>query len=300
MRGIIDDILNAFRKNNNQVVQLLLIGVFLFFMKLFLLFASNLFPNPDVYQTFIQQNLILSTNFKVILTHPWTFITFPFTNSGFLDLLFNSLAIFWFGNLLTDFLGGRKTFIVYFLGAIFSSFFYFLVYFLMSSISKNVVMPSYLFGSNTGVYAILFASVALLPDYELSFFRIFIKLKYLALAFLLISFLNPNSGVLNLGGAIFGYLHVKFLRTGWNILSPFEQALDWMIKLGKPKNKMPFKSFSKTPVGDFQRKQHLVEAGYGPNQEEIDYLLDKISNNGYESLSKDEKHRLFIASQKKD
>ncbi len=300
MRGIIDDILNAFRKNNNQVIQLILIGVFLFFIKLFLQFASNLFSNPAVYQNFIQQNLVLSTNLKTLLTHPWTFITFPFTNSGFLDLLFNSLAIFWFGNLLTDFLGGRKTFIVYFLGGIFSSFFYFLVYFSLASISKNVVMPSYLFGSSSGVYAILFAAVALLPDYELSFFRIFIKLKYLALAFLLISFLNPNTGVLNLGGAIFGYLHVKFLRTGWNIISPFEQAVDWFIKLGKPKSKMPFKSFSKTPVGDFQRKQQLVEAGYSPNQEEIDYLLDKISNNGYESLSKDEKHRLFIASQKKD
>ena len=34
-----------------------------------------------------------------------------------------------------------------------------------------------------------------------------------------------------------------------------------------------------------------------PTQEEIDQILDKISQNGYESLNKEEKQKLFQASQ---
>ena len=34
-----------------------------------------------------------------------------------------------------------------------------------------------------------------------------------------------------------------------------------------------------------------------PLQDEIDHILDKISRSGYESLSKDEKQKLFRASQ---
>ena len=35
-----------------------------------------------------------------------------------------------------------------------------------------------------------------------------------------------------------------------------------------------------------------------PSQHEIDLILDKISRSGYESLSREEKQKLFRASQK--
>jgi membrane associated rhomboid family serine protease len=300
MKGIWNDLIFAFRKNNNQVVQLILACVFLFFFKFFTSGILSFFENSALYQSFLQENLILSTQLTTLLTHPWTLFFFPFTNLGFLSLLFNCLALYWFGNLLTDFLGGRKMFTIFFIGAIFSAVFYLSIHYFVLALSKNPVLPPYIYGASAGIYAVLFASVALLPDYELSFFRLFVKLKYLALAFLLISFLSPSHGILNFGGAAFGYLHVKFLRTGWNVTSPFESLIDWFGNLKKPKKKpSPFKSFSKTPAGEFQRKQ-IFEDNFYPNQEEVDHLLDKISINGYDSLTKDEKQRLFKASQKKD
>jgi len=39
-------------------------------------------------------------------------------------------------------------------------------------------------------------------------------------------------------------------------------------------------------------------AVHGISQKEIDDILDKISDGGYESLSKDEKEKLFKASKK--
>jgi hypothetical protein len=224
---------------------------------------------------------------------------FPFTNAGVLDVLFNGLALFWFGNILADFLGGRKTMIIYVTGAIFSIFFYMGVWSVLNLLNKNAVNPTLLYGASAGIYAIMFAAVALLPEYELMFFRFFIKLRILAIAFLVLSLLlNPHAGVLNLGAATFGYLQVKFLRTGLNITQPIENFFLWFSKMGQPKKKPVVKKYSS--VAEYSRGS-FMENDNIPNQEEVDYLLDKINKGGgYESLSKEEKNRLYKASQRKD
>ena len=47
--------------------------------------------------------------------------------------------------------------------------------------------------------------------------------------------------------------------------------------------------YSNTPAG---------VGGTYPDDDEVDEILDKISRSGYESLSKEEKQKLFKASQK--
>jgi membrane associated rhomboid family serine protease len=296
MRSIYNDILNAFRKSNNQPVQLILICCMLFFFGIISIFVTSFLPNAAFLKLFIIENTTQSTNLRVALTHPWTFFLFPFTNPGFLSLLFNCLSIFWFGNLLSDFLGSKKTILIFYFGSLFSAIFYFCVFLLVSTFSKNTVDTKIIYGCSSGIYAVLFATVALLPDYEIGLFgRIFIKLKYLALTFLLLSFVMPNIGLLNLGGAIYGYLSIKFLRGNFNIFAPIERVTSWF---SRPKKKTFQKTYSKTTVGEYHNEEfNSLETK--PGQEEIDFLLDKISTNGYESLSKDEKQRLYMASQSK-
>ena len=299
MKSVFSDISNAFKKNDNQVIQLILINIFVFLFLAVLKFGVNFFPNPDIYFEFIQKNFYVSTSYTDLWKHPWTILLFPFTNAGILDMLFNGLAMFWFGNILADFLGGRKTMILYITGAIFSIFFHLGVWAMLNMVSTNPINSTILFGASPGIYAIMFASVALLPEYEMMFFRFFIKLRYLAIAFLILSLLlNQHSGVLNLGAAAFGYLQVKFLRTGLNITQPIENFFLWFSRIGKPKKKPTLKKYSS--VAEFSRGQ-FVEESHIPDQEEIDYLLDKINKGGgYESLSKEEKNRLYRASQRKD
>lgn len=299
MTSIFDDISNAFRKSNNHSVQLILVCIMLFLGRIVIQFICNFFPNPEVSHAFVQNNLLLSTDWKVIITHPWTLLTYSFSSQGFLSLLFDMFAIFWFGNLLSDFLGGRKTLVTYFSGSIFSLILFFSINFILVKTGGNALGTGFLYGISPGIYSILFATVALLPNYELSFIRIFIKLKYIAIVFLFISFLSPIYGLLNLGGAVFGYLSIKFLKTGWNITEPFEMIITWVSNIGKPKMKVHKKSYSKSTVGAFNRNNDNTDTKF-PNQEEVDYLLDKISVNGYESLTKTEKERLFVASQNKD
>ncbi|OYU66654.1 MAG: hypothetical protein CFE22_08335 [Cytophagaceae bacterium BCCC1] len=299
MRSVFSDILNAFKKNNNQIIQLILINIFVFLFLALLNFSFRFFADPNIYHAFVQKNLYVNSSFLELIRRPWTLIAFPFTNSGILDVLFNGLALFWFGNILVDFLGGRKTMIIYITGAIFSVFFYMGVWSILHILNQNTGNPSILYGSSAGIYAVMFAAVALLPEYELMFFRFFIKLRILAIAFLILSLLlNPHAGVLNLGAATFGYLQVKFMRTGLNVTQPIENFFIWLSNLSKPKKKVVVKKYSS--VGEYSGGQFFDDNNI-PNQEEIDYLLDKINKGGgYESLSKEEKNRLYRASQRKD
>ncbi|MFN8432137.1 MAG: rhomboid family intramembrane serine protease [Spirosomataceae bacterium] len=302
MGGILDDLKNAFRKQNNQVVQMILIFSIVFILHWLLTFSFSLFPNPKIYSQFLNENFFLSTSLIAFIKHPWTLLIYPFTNANILDLIFNSLALFWFGHILTDFLGGRKVLLVFVSGAISGYILYSIAAFGLQFIRPFKPAP-YLFGASAGINAVLFAAIGLLPLYEMMFFRFFIKLKHIAIALLVISLLiDYRTGIIHLGAASFGYFYVKFLKTGLNFTQPFESLIMKMEKIGKQKpDKKTFRSYSKSPVGEYNRSQYFDEQSYYPDQEEIDYLLDKINKSGgYESLSKAEKDRLFRASQKKD
>lgn len=299
MRSVFSDILNAFRKNNNQIIQLVLINAFVFLSIALLKFSFRFFADPNFYVEFVQKNIYLNSSFLELIRRPWTLLMFPFTNATILDVLFNGLALFWFGSILVDFLGGRKTIIIYITGAIFSVFFYLGIWTVLNILNRNTANPSVLYGASAGIYAVMFAAVALLPEYELMFFRFFIKLRIIAIVFLVLSLLlNPHAGVLNLGAATFGYLQVKFLRTGLNITQPIENFFVWVSKLKQPQKKVIIKKYSS--VGEYSSR-HFFDDTNVPNQEEIDFLLDKINKGGgYESLTKEEKNRLYKASQRKD
>lgn len=299
MRSVFSDILNAFRKNNNQIIQLVLINTFVFLSLALLKFSFRFFADPNFYVEFVQKNIYLNSSFLELIRRPWTLLMFPFTNATILDVLFNGLALFWFGSILVDFLGGRKTIIIYITGAIFSVFFYLGIWTVLNILNRNTANPSILYGASAGIYAVMFAAVALLPEYELMFFRFFIKLRIIAIVFLVLSLLlNPHAGVLNLGAATFGYLQVKFLRTGLNITQPIENFFVWVSKLKQPQKKVIIKKYSS--VGEYSSR-HFFDDTNVPNQEEVDFLLDKINKGGgYESLTKEEKNRLYKASQRKD
>ena len=300
MSSIGDDIRQAFSRGNSSIIQLILVNLFvfagLFLIKLTLSVSAETKPIADG----LNENLWLSADVPGFLLHPWALLTYGFINSSILQLLFNSLALYWFGLLVQDFIGSRKLINIYFLGYIFAGVFYLLVYNLIRMTNATLSMSSLVTGSNSAVYAVMFATVTLIPDYEFYFFRRFyIKIKYIALAFLVFSFFNPTSGILNLGGAGLGYLYVKMLRLGIDLGSPVEAVLDWIRNFSNrkpPKRTYRSKKFSHSTVGK-QGNYHIKqEESYIPDQEEVDALLDKISVSGYDSLTKKEKERLFRAS----
>src|SRR5690606_34422045 len=110
------------------------------------------------------------------------------------------------------------------------------------------------------------------------------KLKYLALAFMALDILaiggfNAGGSIAHIGGALFGFVYIKRLQNGQ----------DWSRMLGRTRKKRKLRVVRNDVPPTHE--EPLV-----PNQEVIDRILDKISQSGYDSLTKAEKEALFKAS----
>ena len=111
-----------------------------------------------------------------------------------------------------------------------------------------------------------------------------VRIKYIALFYVLLSFFdvagsNAWGEIAHLGGAFIGYIFIKQLQNGVNIG-------EGIINLINLFNKKKRKKEGKKDVG-----QDLRKGSIEPSQDEVDKILDKISDSGYSSLTKKEKER---------
>jgi hypothetical protein len=111
------------------------------------------------------------------------------------------------------------------------------------------------------------------------------------LDFIDISKENAGGHIAHLGGALFGFIFIKQLDKGRDLSSWMNNFFDWLVGIfsGRPKLKV---SYSKPSYSGGKSLKKQAEK----NQEKLDAILDKISQSGYESLSKEEKEFLFKAS----
>jgi membrane associated rhomboid family serine protease len=296
--NIYSDIISALKNAKNQTSRLIWISILLFTLHFLVVICLSFFQNSSIYISNFNSNYFASSDLITFLHHFWTALYFPFTSNSILNFIFEMISLYWFGNIITDFIGARKTFTIFVFGAYFSLIYFFSIQAIFSLFTDQQFSKSTLFGVSPGIYALMFAVVALLPEYEIPIFRIFIKLKYIALALLIFSFNSKTAGILNLGGAIFGYLHIKMLRTGWDITFFFDYFLIKFFR--KERLKSPFITVSKSYAGDIKPNEKFEINENYLEENEIDHILDKISNSGYENLSKEEKQKLYNYSQQKD
>lgn len=300
MTSIGDDIRGVFGKGRSSSVKLIFINAFVFIGFSVLTFLLKQFENTNNLGTVIDQNLLLHASLIEFLTHPWTLLIFGFSNASILNLLVTGLMLFWFGNLVEEYIGRLKVYSVYITGYLFAGLFYVFTFGLIQYTNANLNLLTLVSGASAGVYALMFAAITLLPEYEFYLFRRFyVKVKYIALLLLVISFLSPSVGILNLGGAMLGYLYVKMLRVGVDLGAPVETIFGWFKSKSEPPRSFKKRSYSHSTVaGTRGFTASAAEQSYVPDQEEVDALLDKISKSGYNSLSKIEKERLHLASKK--
>jgi membrane associated rhomboid family serine protease len=307
--SFIEDIKNPFKKGNT-LVQLMLINAGVFLSLILLGFILSFLPQGATINKIITDNFELIAPVMQFIRKPWTLLTYCFTHYGFLHLLFNMLTLFWFGTLVQEFIGSRKLLNIYIIGGLASGLLYIAIYNLLALsaqpggiVTLNNINPNIL-GASAAVYAVMFAAVALMPEYEFYLFGIIlIKIKYLALFFLLLSFIIPSSGVSHLGGAVAGYSYIYLLRKGIDLGSPIEAISDWWNNfwVAKPQAKIPQRKYSESTVASKSNSGNTnLDPNYFPDQDEVDAILDKIGKSGYESLTKEEKQKLYRASQKKD
>ena len=235
----------------------------------------------------------------VLLKRPWTIFSYMFIHFDFLHILFNMLWLFWFGKIFLQYLDPRKLHAAYLLGGISGGALYILAYNLFPAFSENLGGAVAL-GASAAVLAIVMTISFYVPDYVLNLIFIGpVKLRYIALASIIIDILSIKSGnagghIAHLGGALFGIIFAGQLRRGKDLSRGFNRFLDGIASLFKPRPKIHVKY--KRPVQSETDMEY--NARKASEQRDIDRILDKISKNGYDALTKEEKNKLFSNSKK--
>ena len=224
---------------------------------------------------------------------PWTIVSYMFLHDDIFHILFNMLFLTWTGKLFSEYLGQQKLSATYFLGGIAGGLFYIIAYQIFPAFANH--NQAILIGASAGVLAVFFAAATLLPNYTTQLLFIGnIKLKFLAIVmFLLYAFSIPsgNAGghIAHIGGALFGFVSIKFLQSGTDITK-------WFSKL------FSFKSRSRKNMKVVYRSNENADEIYlnkqRMTQENLDRILDKINRSGFDSLTADEKEFLYKASGK--
>lgn len=215
-------------------------------------------------------------------TRFYTIITYMFFHEGFLHLLFNMLGLFWFGNIFMNFLKSRQFHFVYLAGGLVGALIYIAGLNLIPVFNGGLIGQTVI-GSSAAVMAIIVATATLVPNYSIVLLLFGeVKIKWVAIAYFLISFLglssaNAGGNLAHIGGALLGFIFIKSLQKGNDWSGIFERK----PKLKVVRNEQPT---PKKPVFN------------SVSQQEIDAILDKISSSGYDKLSATEKEKLFKAS----
>jgi membrane associated rhomboid family serine protease len=291
-----DEFKNAFQRPNHAHVQLIIINVVVFLALVVIYVFSTVSGNEAFFQLIYDQ-FSIPPKFTEFITKPWTIITYGFSHSlrDIFHILFNMLGLYWFGRVFNEYLGSDKLVATYILGALAGGVLYLIMFNTIPFFVSQSDFPG-MVGASAALFAIMVAAATLLPDY--TFYLLFfgsVKIKYIAFVYIVISFLgtvgsNAGGNIAHLGGALMGFIYIKQLQAGVNWGGWITATLDWIKGLfsSKPKVKVTYRK-TEAP-----RKEGLSKA----SQEEIDLILDKISDRGYESLTKEEKEKLFNASKK--
>lgn len=226
--------------------------------------------------------LALSSQWEVVIRRPWTLLTYMFLHDGFWHIMFNMLMLYFGGTMCCRYLGARRFGWIYFVGGLFGGILYLLVY---NAFPIGQLQISTLVGASAAVLAVFVATAAYIPNQEVQFWlvRTFsVKMKWVAIAFVIIDLLsipaaNAGGHIAHLGGALFGWLFVVFMRNG-----------NFLHKVKPKKRPTHKKESSSRPLSDDEYNRRRAE-----DQKRVDAILDKISKSGYENLSKAEKEFLF-------
>lgn len=266
-------------------------------------------------------HFFLASDFRI-----YQFLTYMFLHGGFAHLFFNMFALWMFGGVIERVWGSKKFLFYYIVCGLGAGFTQELVQYADYMIQD---IPSYQYvnaggiqmtteayinlwttiGASGAVYGILLAFGMIFPNERLFIipFPFPIKAKWLVVGYVAIELFSAMSGpgdgvahMAHLGGMLFGFLLIRY----------WQKHPDSSQRFGRNKGQEFFDNM-KRKFDERQKNQRMkakqtnhretdeeYNARQRQNQEEIDAILDKIRKSGYDSLTKEEKRKLFEQSHK--
>ena len=267
----------------------------------------------DPIEGFVWNYLALNPDLPGILLQPWQLVTYNFLHlssglGGLIHIGFNMLWLYWIGKEYEEMHGAERMFALYMIGGVGGG--------LLTVILHNLLPGLGLFsgvvhGASASVVGLLLAVGVLYPYKKIRLFLLGTwKLLYIVIGFLIIDFLfaltgSTSSISAHWGGALGGFLFARAERGGVDVTSWagffvgtrtrrkkkkktwVDRIEDWLTGADTD----PAEVESTAPSGARGRTSQAAE-------EEIDRILDKISEQGYDALSDEEKRILKEASQR--
>ncbi len=248
-------------------------------------FRTGIFNFPDW--------LAISSQPKAILYYPWTILTYAFFHQGFLHLFFNMMVLNFTSRLFLTFFNQKQFLGLYILSAIFSGIMFVLSFYILDKVSIMV-------GASGAIMALLVATTTYQPLMEIRLLLIGnVKLWHITAVILLLDLMqiqldNTGGHIAHLSGAFFGFLYIKLLQSGTDLSKIISRVIDFFYNLSSKKKSTPFKKVhvNKSKVSKPVSSKIVNK---DKTQQQIDEILDKISQSGYDSLTKEEKEFLFKA-----
>ncbi len=279
-------------KNGSAINRLIYVNVGVFFLCHLVALLLKLFNQPyDLVYSFVALPAYLPS----IITQPWSILSYMFLHENIWHIFFNMFTLYWFGKLFLMFFSEKQIVGLYLIGGFFGAAFYILSYNIFPYFQPKLE-GSILMGASASIMAIIVAAAMHSPNLEMRMLLIGnVKLKFIALFFVLMSYfsiMSSNAGgeIAHLGGALAGYIFIVSLRDGKDFTKWINWILDSIYNLFKPRK-------LKVKINKNQKNPKMTDAEFNMNKarnmQEIDRILDRIKTSGYESLSAEEKKRLF-------
>jgi membrane associated rhomboid family serine protease len=276
-------------KIGNVGVRLIFWNILLFAIPEVFFALVQLFQIDVNYLSFVS----LSTNWSDLAWKPWSILSYAFFHFGIIHLVFNMLMLHFTSRLFLTFFTQKQLFGIYLLSAIFSGLVFLLGYHyipILINVSTSVV------GASGAIMAILIATTTYQPfmDIRLALFGK-VKLWQITVLFLFLDLIqlpmnNTGGHIAHLSGAFFGYIYIKLLQNGTDL----SRIVDSILNLFSKQQSTPFKKVHVNPKKPAAKRESKIVIK-DKTQQQLDEILDKISQSGYDSLTAEEKEFLFKA-----
>ena len=258
--------------------------------------------------------------------HIYQFITYMFLHGGFTHILFNMFALWMFGSVIERVWGPKKFLFYYICCGVGAGFTQELVQYITYSM-EDIAAYQYVnaggvqmstdayinlwttIGASGAVYGILLAFGMIFPNERLFIipFPFPIKAKWLILGYIAIELFSAMSGpgdgvahMAHLGGMLFGFLLIRYWQKHPDSSAGFgrSRGQEFFDNLKRKYDARQNQQHMKAEHTSAPRRETDEEynARQRKNQEEVDAILDKIRKSGYDSLTKEEKKKLFDQS----
>ncbi len=266
---------------------------------LLVLNAAVFLLQPLVFQHLISPDYLILSLQGLKHGYVWQLVTFQFLHAGWMHIIFNSLALFFFGRAVEAALGRWRFLQLYFLSGIIGG----LVEMLFA-----ISLPSHfggpVVGASAGVSGLIAAFALMNWENRFTLFFYFFpvpmrgkSLLWVSIGLAVLGIILPSSGVAHaahLGGLLAG---AAFIRLGIG-----QRSMPWSWRpFERRQRKRDIIKTSVVKMPGWPTSKGIISADL-PEEEfiskEVDPILDKISAHGIQSLTERERQILERARNK--